>query len=157
MGNCVACMVKIHNKTDVYLLKPYKNKFEWGRLKYETEGNDVIYPNQTSIKAVQGRTGSPSGVKDSFTFEVVHQDNNIKIGQIELIFDVPYDTNIHTRSVNFKITNYSNVIIKIDTAEKWGGHGNGESLYKFFITYENPTVSIESRLRSKKGDQYYQR
>ncbi|CAG8437678.1 8299_t:CDS:2 [Scutellospora calospora] len=139
MGNCVACIIEIHNNTDLYLLRPYKNHFSWGRLEYETEENDILYPNQISIKGVQGRTGSISGVQDYFIYDVVNRNNNTEIGQVKLIFDVPYDTNRFSRSTKFEITNYSDEVdIKIKTDEKWSGYGFGNNLCKFIITYEIP-------------------
>ncbi|CAG8690736.1 5072_t:CDS:2, partial [Scutellospora calospora] len=116
-GNCVSCMIEIHNKTDLYLLRPRKNHFEWGRLEYETEETDIVHSNTISIKGVQGRDNSTSGAQGSFTFDVVHQNDNIEIGQIKLMFDVPYDTNLYSRSTgDFKINNYTDdVTIKIDT------------------------------------------
>ncbi|CAG8437672.1 8298_t:CDS:2 [Scutellospora calospora] len=62
-----------------------------------------------------------SEVQGSFTFDVVEQKNDFKIGQIKLIFDVPYDTNRYSRSINYKIIRCSNTIIEIKTEEKWGG------------------------------------
>src|SRR5207248_1353055 len=135
-GNCVSCIIKIHNNMNKYLLKPHRNNFKWGYLKYETEDNDVMYPKNVSIKGVQGRENSMSGVQGSFTFYVVNQNNNYELGRIKLFFDIPYDTNIHSRSANFKIINDdNNVNIKINTVEDWGGYGYGdENLCKFFIT-----------------------
>ncbi|CAG8726155.1 9565_t:CDS:1, partial [Scutellospora calospora] len=68
---------------------PCKNYFIWGKLSYETENNDIIYPDQTSIKGVQGLNGSKNGIQGGFIFDVVDQNNNIEIAKIKLNFDVP--------------------------------------------------------------------
>ncbi|CAG8439309.1 5948_t:CDS:2 [Scutellospora calospora] len=58
-----------------YILKPQHRYFEWGRMKYETENCLTIYPNQISVKAIQGRDDSSSGVQGYFTYDVL--DENI--------------------------------------------------------------------------------
>ncbi|CAG8476161.1 884_t:CDS:2, partial [Scutellospora calospora] len=141
---------------DLYLLKPFKNDFKWGYLSYETEKNDIIYPRQTSVKIVQGRENSMSGVQGSFTFDVVRRSSNDEVAQIKLFFDIPYDTNVYSRATRFEIIKYTdNDIFKIETAEEWGGYGYSENKYKFTIVdidVENPIIESKSLKSPVKKD-----
>ncbi|CAG8482447.1 44931_t:CDS:2 [Gigaspora margarita] len=80
----------------------------------ETASLDVINSNTQSIRGVQGRNDSPSGVEGSFTFDVIHEFRRVKIGQIKLMFDVP-----------------------------WGGFGYGDNTAKFFISTSDDPKKIE--------------
>ncbi|CAG8544234.1 9754_t:CDS:2 [Scutellospora calospora] len=118
-------------------------------MKYETEENsNSINPNQTAIKAVQGRTDSSSGVKGYFNFDVVRQYDNVEIGRIKLFFDVPYDTIRYSRSTNFEINNYDDTTITIEKVVEWGTNGYSENKCKFIITYNTPKDLVDTSLYS---------
>ncbi|CAG8529330.1 2702_t:CDS:1 [Scutellospora calospora] len=159
MGNSVSCIIEIHNKLDLYLLRPFDNKFKWGYLKYKTEGNDIIYPKQTSIKIVQGREDGMSGIQGYFIFDIVERSSNDEIAQIKLIFDIPYDTNVYSRAAKFEIKKYTDDdVFKIEKTEEWGGYGYGENKCKFIITKnteatETPIIkskSLKAPVKNKK-------
>ncbi|KAF0439352.1 hypothetical protein F8M41_004153 [Gigaspora margarita] len=87
---------------------------------------------------------SPSGVEGSFTFDVIHEFRRVKIGQIKLMFDVPYDTNRYSRTTSYKIHhNCSNNHILISSENRWGGFGYGDNTAKFFISTSDDPKKIE--------------
>ncbi|RIA80366.1 hypothetical protein C1645_882202 [Glomus cerebriforme] len=133
MGNsvscvsCVSCEIEIHNNSYVYYLQPVDKSIIWGIMTDETEIPEVISSKTMLIRGVQGRGDSISGVRGSFTFDVIHEFYKVKVARIKLNFDVPYDNRRFTRKATFEINHVCNKNhIQISTTTTWGGSGNSD-------------------------------
>ncbi|RIA84296.1 hypothetical protein C1645_422408 [Glomus cerebriforme] len=135
MGNCVSCKIEIHNNSKVYFLQPVDKSFIWGRMSDQTASLEPVFSGRKSIRGVQGRSDSISGVEGSFTFDVIHEIHKVDVARIKLNFDVPYDNNVYTRKATSEINHVcNNNHIQISTTTTWGGYGFSQNTISFSIS-----------------------
>ncbi|CAG8615626.1 6949_t:CDS:1 [Ambispora gerdemannii] len=123
----------------------------------ETASLDMIYPKGSSTRGVQGRSDSLSGVEGSFTFDVIHRRENVRIGQIKLKFNCSYDSNRYPRSTSYDIIHDYVDYIQIRTENHWGGYGHGTNTCKFFVSTsknERAKEEIKNYVKSQGRDEY---